>query len=91
MKLFSILDVKTGIFMRPFPEAATASAIRGFELAVNKGGENLISQYPDDFALMELGHFDDQTGKIEVHQAPVNIATGRSLVRRPGAVESANL
>lgn len=91
MKLFSILDVKSGIFLRPFTETNTVSAIRGFELAVNKGGDSVIAQYPDDFALMELAHFDDQTGKIESHQAPVNIATGRSLVRRPGAVESANL
>lgn len=80
MKLFAVLDLKAGFFMQPFPEQNTVSALRGFEVAVNES-KSTFSQFPDDFALMELASFDQQTGEIVPHAAPLNLGTGRSVLR----------
>lgn len=84
MKLFCTLDVKANHYLKPFSDENTINAIRGFEIAVNEG-DNVMRRFPDDFALCELGDFDRATGAIKLHPVPVNIASGRSLVRPPKA------
>lgn len=80
MKLFSVFDVKAKHFNQPFMEKTTVNAIRGFEIAVNES-ESIYKKFPDDFALMELAEFDVNTGKLTVNEIPVNLGSGRSLVR----------
>lgn len=80
MKLFSILDVKAGFFQKPFSDTSSVNAIRGFTVAVNESGSSL-NHFPDDYALMELASFDDNTGSLIPHASPVNLATGRSVVK----------
>lgn len=84
MKMFAIFDVKANAYKRPFFEESTVDAIRGFEMAVNKG-ESLLSSYPEDFALHEIGKFDQISGVFTALQLPLSIATGRSVLRNiPG-------
>ena len=80
MKLFSVLDVKANAFLQPFADSSTISALRGFDVAVNEG-KSTFSRFPDDFALMELAEFDQQTGIIKPHAAPMNLGTARSVYR----------
>lgn len=80
MKLFSILDVKAGHFMQPFAEKSTVNAIRSFEIASNEP-EQIFNKFPDDFALMELGSFDLNTGVLTPNAVPANLATSRSLLK----------
>lgn len=82
MKLFCVYDVKANIYMQPFPEQSTISALRGFELAVN-GKETIFSKFPDDFCLMELADFDQQTGQIHAHMTPLNMGSARTVLKQP--------
>ena len=80
MKFFAILDVKANYFQTPFADKTTVDAIRGFTSVVNKKG-TIYNDFPDDFAICELGEFDVNTGKIAPHQNPINISTGRPLLK----------
>jgi len=79
MKLFSFLDVKANLFLSPFSERDTVSALRSFQIASNDP-KSTFNKFPDDFCLMELGSFDPQTGTVSLLAAPNNIATARSLM-----------
>lgn len=80
MKIFSLLDVKANYFHSPFSDKTTVDAIRGFTSIVNKKG-TVYNDYPDDYALCELATFNDNTGQLDVHQNPINLTTGRPLLK----------
>jgi len=80
MKLFAILDIKANHYLKPFTDESTASALRGFETAVNDS-QSALSQFPDDFALMELGEFDRQNGIFMQLDHNINLGTGRTVKR----------
>lgn len=80
MKIFSFLDVKANLFMNPFSEINSVSALRSFEIAANDQ-KSTFNKFPDDFCLMELGSFDPQTGVVSLHTSPLNLASARSMIR----------
>ncbi|QXP08078.1 MAG: nonstructural protein [Arizlama microvirus] len=80
MKLFAMYDIKASFYLQPFPETSTVAALRGFEVAVNEG-KSTFSRFPDDFALMELADFDQHSGEIIVHPAPLNLGTARTVLK----------
>lgn len=64
LKAFSLLDQKVGTFSPPFFMAHVGQAIR----AVTDLGQDLnttVGRHPADFALCQVGAFDDQTGQFE--------------------------
>lgn len=79
MKIFSLLDTKAGSYAQPFAETSTINALRGFEVAVNQA-DSTLSRYPDDFCLMELASFDQQTGELIVN-SPQNLGTARTVLK----------
>jgi len=79
MKLFSVLDIKANIFQQPFPETSTVAALRGFDVAVNNS-DSILSKFPDDFCLMELADFDQQTGEISP-RPPQNLGSARTVLK----------
>lgn len=65
MKLFAILDSKTGKFGMPFAMETEESAKRQFLSSLAEVRvPTLISQFPDDYTLYALGDFDYTTGEI---------------------------
>lgn len=77
--LISIYDSASGAYSRPECAAAAPAALRGFRDLVNSK-EGAVSKHPDDFTLFELGSFDDNSGKFEIHEEPLRIARGKDLV-----------
>lgn len=64
LKAFSLLDQKVGTFSPPFFVAHIGQAIR----MVTEVGQDLnttVGRYPSDFALCEVGTFDDTAGMFE--------------------------
>lgn len=62
--VFSVLDVKSDLYGPPFYQAAVGQAIRAFtELANDE--RSSVSKYPGDYKLVQLGAFDDVTGRFE--------------------------
>lgn len=76
VKVFSIRDSKAEVFNSPFFLPTRAMAIRTFA-AETSNSESMISKYPSDFALYEIGSYDDQQGRLEPYDVPVlvNVAT----------------
>ena len=58
LKMFSIYDTKTGMFHTPFFAPHTGVAIRMMS-DLGQDLSTVIGRHPHDFALYELGIFDD--------------------------------
>jgi len=82
MKLFSTYDVKAKFFVKLFQESSSIAALRGFDVAVNEA-DSIFSRFPDDFCLMEIAEFDQQTGALIPHTSPLNLGSARSVLRQP--------
>lgn len=74
-RVFSIRDGKLGIFTPPFNYEHPGQALRAFD-GVVKNSETMISKYPSDFSLYELGSFDEETGLFENLQQHHMLASG---------------
>lgn len=70
----AVRDSAVDAFMRPFFVPSTAFAVRSFGEAVKEAGSPM-SQAPQDYALFELGSFDEETGRFE------NLESPRQLIR----------
>ncbi len=70
LHIYSVYDVASGAYMRPFMCQADGEATRMFgDLCIDK--EHPMGQHPDDYSLCRLGSFNDQTGDIEGHDLEV--------------------
>ncbi|WNK14205.1 MAG: nonstructural protein [Microvirus sp.] len=69
--IVAVRDVKVGAFGRPMFVASSGSAIRSFSDEVNrKHEENMLYNHPSDFALYELGKYEDNDGIITPSKLP---------------------
>ena len=67
----SVRDAKSDAFGRPFFTASVGLAIRSFDDEVNRPAEdNIMFHHSEDFALFELGTFDDFDGSFVTHGTP---------------------
>lgn len=82
MKIFAMYDTKAQHYLQPFPETSTIAALRGFEVAVNEG-KSTFARFPDDFCLMELADFDQESGKITPLISPNNLGSARTVLKHP--------
>ena len=63
LKVFSVLDTKGDVFLPPFFMAATGQAIRAFPDLANDPN-TVVSRHPGDYRLVQLGEFDDASGRL---------------------------
>lgn len=78
-KLFSLYDVKSGIFSHPFHAVNDQVAIRSVvDLCREK---NQISNNPSDFALHQVGEFDDNLGLFIARPTTNLIGIVANLIR----------
>lgn len=78
--IFSVLDAAANAFGNPFIVQHVGVAIRELTQAVNSTDATaMIAQHPQDFALYQLGEFDDTQGKITAYELPKLIAQAASL------------
>lgn len=79
-QIFSIQDTKSKTFNPPFYQKNVGEACRTFTKLVNDT-TSLLNQYPEDFILVHLGQFCDDTGEIVVIN-PVNIGTATQYIKQ---------
>jgi hypothetical protein len=72
MKVYSVYDVKMGLYDKPFYQHNKLQAIRSFADAVNDS-ESPFFKHPEDYRLFELGEYDQDTGLFKTDQ-PVLLA-----------------
>ncbi len=80
MKLsaYTIYDVASGVYMRPFFSQADGQAIRSFK-DIATDADHEIGKHPEDYTLYRIGSFNDTTGKMEGEDLE-KLATGIEMV-----------
>jgi hypothetical protein len=67
----AVRDSKADAFARPIFMQSVGAMIRSFQDEVNRSAEdNQMNRHPSDFALYELGSYDDGTALMEMHEQP---------------------
>ena len=62
--MFSVYDIKAEAYLTPFFMMNDKVAMRAFgDMANNE--EHMFNKHPTDYALMEIGVYDEETGKVE--------------------------
>nr|QJB19813.1 MAG: nonstructural protein [Microvirus sp.] len=80
MKMYSIKDVKVGIYHPPVCCHNAAHAIRMHSDYFNRP-DSQFCKYAGDFEIYEVGTFDDQTGSVVPVVSPVFLIAGADLVK----------
>lgn len=61
VNVYSLLDTKVGLFGVPFCQLHDEQAIRSVR-GLCQDMQTVVAQYPDDYKLMKIAVFDDNTG-----------------------------
>lgn len=84
--VYAVFDSKVKTFAQPFLMRTRGEALRGWSEVANDKNTS-ISKHAEDYSLMELGEYDDQTGTYENKQAPENLGLASQFKK----VESFNV
>jgi hypothetical protein len=76
-KIYTVRDNKAESYLPPFYSQSKGTAIRSFSESCNDPN-SMFCKYPDDFALFEIGTFDDSSCSFETH-SPVNLGLAREF------------
>lgn len=71
-KIFSVYDSKAQFHMQPKYLNTSAEAMRAFGAVANDPGSQ-VGQYPADFTLFELGHWNSETAAFDLHSTPISL------------------
>lgn len=78
IQILCIRDVKAATYDKPLFFPTVESAQRTFAKEINRPSEdNLLYQFPEDFTLVHLGQFDEETAEISLLSSPTPVMTGR--------------
>ncbi|WNK13942.1 MAG: nonstructural protein [Microvirus sp.] len=70
----AVMDRAVGAFHRPFFTVSVGQAMRGFEDECKRvADDNPMSKHPKDFALFQLGSYDEETGRLESLDIPLKL------------------
>lgn len=72
MQLYSVYDKKALTYGPVMSFPMDVIAIRAIEMDINSQ-KSVMSSYPNDFCLVRLASFDENTGKLEVLDIPENV------------------
>lgn len=72
MLTFSIYDIKSEVYSKPFYDTTIGAAIRNFNDAA-QDPQTTFNKHPEDFTLYQIGTFDDNTGNISALPEPVEL------------------
>ncbi len=92
LNIYSIFDVASGAYMRPFFLMADDQALRSFtDIATDR--EHEVGKHPEDYSLVRIGTWDDS--KASLHPEDVQVlATALEVLassRKPDPVKQRDL
>lgn len=80
--VLAVLDSAVSSFNRPFFVPARGAGIRAFTDEVSrKSPDNAMANHPSDFALYDLGTWDEESGIFESKPVPERIAQAIDFCR----------
>ena len=63
LNVYTIFDVASGAYMRPFFGASDGQAIRSFT-DISQDADHEIGKHPEDYSLYRIGTYDDNKGVL---------------------------
>ena len=82
MKCFSIFDSKANVFCEPFFAVSVGVASRMFADLV-ADSRSTVNRYPADFALYEIGYFNETPGLFTSFDRPSYVCSASEFVANP--------
>ena len=73
--VYAVFDSKAEAYLAPFFHATDGTAKREFGKVVQQKGHNFC-EFPEDFTLMKLGVWDDESAKFEELLTPFSLGVG---------------
>lgn len=61
--MYSVHDIKSGIFMPPNHFVNEQAALRAYKSQFSKG-DSLVAEFPEDYRIYHIGRFDDSRGTV---------------------------
>lgn len=83
--LFSLLDSKSGKFGDVIPCSDESEATRGVILGL-RSGKPLYAQFPEDYSLYCVGHFDAESGVLVSYPSPKHVCAVGTLISAAGVI-----
>lgn len=77
---FAVFDHQTRSYGQIFPSQTEGSAVRSFQMSVNDS-QSMPSKYPEDFALFQVGEFEDETGSFNSFEPPKLVCNATALLK----------
>lgn len=62
--IVALKDKVSGLFMQPFFVPAVGVAYRTLQDEAARDKDFVVAKHPDDFALYQLGTFEEETGRL---------------------------
>lgn len=84
-KVFTVYDSKTQVFRAPFHMRNEGEALRAWQSIANDENSE-IGKYPEDFSLLEIGEYDDETGQFDQTEKFKSYGTAAGYQRKPAPV-----
>jgi len=82
LMIVALKDRAADLFGKPFYVRTAAEAVRSLTDEANNK-ESAINRHPEDYDLFELGHFDEDTGRIDQDVSHPNlIVRAQDLIRQ---------
>jgi len=72
-KVVAVQDAKAGIFKKPSYGVHLGEILRDWEMVVNDP-QNIMNKFPEDFALYQLGVYDDVEGTFTLNKMQLSTA-----------------
>ena len=85
LKVYGIVDLKTGIYDRPQFAHTQLAFLRMWEETVNEDGPQatMIARHPEDFQVYEIAEWDDVKGEITPLPVPISLGKASEYKRKP--------
>ncbi len=77
MNIYTVKDLASETFLKPFTMLTDRDAKDGFAHVINEE-ETPYNKHPQDYVLMSLGMFDERTGLLQVSE-PKTVARALDL------------
>lgn len=81
LRVCAVRDAKTEVFSHPMFFVTKGVAIRSFFDEAARAGSD-IAKHSEDFALFDLGVYDDNTGQFTGNEQPVMMCSAMDAVQK---------
>ena len=81
LEIYSIYDFASKTYNAPYYQKTDEAALQHF-VSLTNDENSLISKFPDQFALFNIGIFNDESGFIETYDQPKRLGLAKDFLSK---------